>query len=186
MSRLSSVALASMLLVAGAATARAELIVNGGFETGNFSGWSVSPSDDPFISVGSDNPHSGRFAADLGTIGELGHISQSFADTPGQALTVSFWFASDGEQPNELRARFDGITRFDEINGGPHGYVQESFAVVATGHDTLTFDERNDPGFLNLDDVSVAARAIPEPTSLSLLGAALIGLGIARRRRSGR
>ena len=46
--------------------APANLIVNGGFETGNFSGWTHSTLDDNSLGVDSFAPHSGLDAAFFG------------------------------------------------------------------------------------------------------------------------
>ena len=53
---------------------------------------------------------------------------------------------------------------------------------------TLELRLRNDNGFLELDDISVravgAVSAVPEPANLALLGAGLLGMVAARRRKT--
>ncbi len=66
----------------------ASLIQNGGFESGNLSGWeTVSP-----MFVGAQYTHSGTFG--VGFIG-TGEIRQVFATTAGQKYTVSGWVRVD-------------------------------------------------------------------------------------------
>ena len=51
-----------------------------------------------------------NYFAALGPVGSLGFLSQTFADTPGQPLTVTMYMASDGGVPNEFQVKFNGTT----------------------------------------------------------------------------
>jgi hypothetical protein len=78
---------------------RADLIVNGGFETGNFTGWNTNGA--PSLVVEHDGhlgipTHSGNYYANFGTSGEFGVISQTVADTSGASYTLQMWLWSDG------------------------------------------------------------------------------------------
>src|SRR5579862_5380244 len=101
--------LAAVIAMAGTSAAKADLIVNGGFETGNFSGWTLSGNtgftgvsgpgfNDGFV----NNPNSGNFFAFLGPVGSDGFLSQTFSDTAGKTLHVSFFLANDGDTPNDF------------------------------------------------------------------------------------
>lgn len=70
-----------------ALTAHAQLIENGGFETGDFTGW----DDAGTVEIKTGNPgsafvHSGSYGATLGS----GILSQAFLTTPGEVYKVEF------------------------------------------------------------------------------------------------
>ncbi|MBV8865938.1 MAG: hypothetical protein JO210_11135 [Acidobacteriaceae bacterium] len=156
--------------------ASADLVFNGGFETGDFTGWILSGNPIPGT-VDNLNPHSGLFAADLIAAGSPSFMEQLLATTPGLTynltyfLDVSFSFASPPEAANgtpvEFLAQVNGLTVFDESNIPPQPYTRYSFPFLATGTSTdLKFGFRNDAGAFFLDDISVTAT--PEPGSLWL------------------
>ena len=184
------IALATVIALAGSSAAKANLINNGGFEAGKFSSWTLS-GNMGFSSVSTagfgdgfvNDPHSGRFFATLGPVGSDGFMSQTFADVAGQLLRVEFFLSNDGQTPNDFHVSFDGSTLLNLTNDSAHDYIDYTFLVTATGSDTLTMGGfRNDPGYFGLDDVSV--NAVPEPASVALFGAGLIGLAFFARRRN--
>src|SRR5690242_21749347 len=81
------------------------LVTNCGFETGDFTGWTLS-SNTSFTSVSPNAPyvHSGNFGAALGTVGGTSFLTQSQAlnTVPGATYLVSVWLESDGGTPNEF------------------------------------------------------------------------------------
>jgi hypothetical protein len=91
----------------------------------------------------------------LGSELHLTFVSQTITDIPGETYTLSFWLKSDGGTSNEFRVRYNGTVLTDMVNMSAFGYTQFSFpGLIGTGSDTIEFGERDDPGYLNLDDVS--------------------------------
>ncbi len=84
-----------LLLAAALATpAHANLVLNGGFETGDFTGW-TELGDPTYNIVWAGNPHSGFYAGLSGPVDVLGGISQSIATIAGHSYEVSFWLSSE-------------------------------------------------------------------------------------------
>src|SRR3954467_1569574 len=90
------------LLCIPAFAANANLVVNGGFETGTFSGWTLVDTSG-LSNVGSDPAfaHSGTYHANLGTApvppgpSNIGSLSQNLGTAPGSLYSLSFWLAND-------------------------------------------------------------------------------------------
>lgn len=153
------------------------LVVNGGFETGDFTGWNLSGGDpfDNFVDDGSLSgiaPHSGSFLAALGSIGSLSYLSQTLPTSPGQSYILSCWLNSpDGATPNEFMVSWGGTTLFDEVDiPAIIGWTNLQFTVPATASATvLEFGFEDDTSLLGLDDISVfsASPVISKPAYLS-------------------
>jgi autotransporter passenger strand-loop-strand repeat protein len=141
----------------------ANLIRNGGFETGDFTGWTLNASRGGAL-VGTEADfgvpaHTGNYFAVLGNFGSTGTLSQTISDTPGAQYTLSYWLAGDGQLPNSFETDWNGVALAGSIesNAAAFGYQQFVFTVTGTGHDTLTFVEEDDPGFWALDDVTLGS-----------------------------
>src|SRR5262252_9352602 len=72
----------------------ANLVTNGDFETGDFTGWSVTHAatgSDIFVDIGpGPDPTFGAFFGATGS--DFDSISQTFATTPGASYTLSFFY----------------------------------------------------------------------------------------------
>lgn len=139
------------------------LVQNGGFEAGNFSGWTQSGNFD-FTSVVSGNSsfiHSGTFGAQLGPENTLGYLSQTLQTVPGQNYLLSLWLDSPNIShqtltPNEFSVSWAGNVLFDRVNIGKIGWTNLQFIVTANNSSTvLQLGFRDDPYYLGLDDASV-------------------------------
>jgi PEP-CTERM motif len=176
------------------------LVVNGGFETGDFTGWTQTGSTDyvgvyPYVPYPSGitpiiYPHTGNyFASFSGYASEgLGGITQTITTTPGQTYVLSYWFDNNNLSSNEFKVTWDGTTLSDLVNIGQLNWSNYTFVVTGTGSDTVAFAGYQNDGWNGLDDVSLTLSSVPEPSSLILSGMALVGMTIymGRRRKPSR
>ena len=171
------------IAVATPASATVELINNGGFETGNFSGWTQSGNTGfTFVQCG-PGQIAGNCTAYFGPVGSVGGISQTIATIVGRTYVFNFALRNLGGPTNSFAALIGGNTVLSYTNAGAFGAALNSFNYVATGTSTaVQFNFRQDPSYFGLDSVSLTA-GVPEPMTwaLMILGFGLIG-GAMRRR----
>lgn len=172
-------AIASMVSLLSAATLSAgSLVVNGGFETGDFSGWTLSGNTGN-TGVDTDDAHSGTYGAGFGAVGSDSYLSQTVSTVLGTSYTLDYWLRDDGGSYSEFSVAWNGTLLTSFVNGSGFPYQEFTFAnLVGTGSDTLTFSLRQDPAWFSLDDVSLAPSSVPEPATFGLIGVVLAGFGL--------
>lgn len=184
--QLAGIALAALAAVAAPAHANlvTNLVSNGGFETGDFSGWTATgqPSFDAVQCAGpGPTVAEGNCSAIFGSLEPSG-ITQSIAVGAGMVWSLSFALLPDGGMPSSFSVQFGGQTLLSLTDLAASDYQRYDFSGVAMDDDmALSFTLFDPVGFLSLDDVTVTA--VPEPATTALIGAALAsGLWLRRRR----
>jgi PEP-CTERM motif len=181
----------TMLFIAGVAVAFAtpaaaqNIVTNGGFETGDFSGFTQF-GNTGFAGVEAGSASEGARSAFFGPIGSTGGISQTLATIAGQSYQISFDLQNDGGTPTSFEALFGSNQLFSLTNSAAFGYTTFSTTSTAVGASTaLSFSFRQDPAFFSLDNISVTAvsGAVPEPATwaMMLLGFGMVGASMRRR-----
>lgn len=186
---------AALLLALLAFTIQAQalpLLVNGGFESGDFEGWTQSPARD-FYAVETDVQRSGNYAAVFGEVGASARLSQLLATEAGHRYQIAFWLQSAGgnNDNEETLASFEvllnGASLLSVTDKSDRGYQQYILGFTAdAAASELAFRFRHDESFWLLDDVSFVevdggGGNLPEPSTLLLLGASLLAFRLQRR-----
>lgn len=179
-------ALLGLMAGAAAQAKAAGLVVNGDFETGNLTGWTLT-GDSLFTEVMQFAAHDGSWGLASGAVGTPADLTQDLATMAGQSYTFSFWLRAFDGAPNSFEADWDGSSLVQLTDSPAFDWTHYSFTAMATSSSTtIQFLFRHVPSEWDLDTVSVipARVAVPEPSSF-LLGclSGLMGLGYAWRRR---
>jgi len=196
MSRTLLIALCLGLVALCGGRARANLVVNGGFETENLvggvpvpppPGWTITGDG---VSIDTVFPHTGTYDiafATPSTDPSIGMLSQAITTSVGQNYTLTFFVMDEAAFAlNTFTVSYGGFTATITGDEAPATYTEESFTVPGSGTANLEFEGINDIAAWNLDDVSLNQTGVPEPAASALLGTALIlwvGLAMPRRLR---
>jgi hypothetical protein len=136
------------------------IVANCGFETADFAPeWAFAGPNPEFNFVAGGAAHSGNFGMAMGSIGDVGCISQTVNTVPDQSYTITYWIANSnaGAPPaNEFQVYWNDGLLVDLTNLPDAAYAQFSIpGQVGTGADVLSICARNDPDFIRVDDIVV-------------------------------
>jgi hypothetical protein len=173
----------TLVLLGGARTARGDFVVNGGFQSGDFTGWTTNPGN--FILAGSGYAGSNGAVLDV-----TSSLAQTVTTPVGTPLDLTFALAYTGSPGSTFQVSFGGNLLPDPTFTSDGNFtIYKDTVTPGSASNVLQFNFTlpDDGSFFTLSDVSLASRgvsAVAEPGTLALLGigAALLG-GCARRRR---
>jgi len=166
----------------------AELIVNGGFETGGFFPWLVPPN----VPLGQPNPahfrvvpnnaHSGTYWAGLSST-QLQFMSQVLPTTAGTDYELSFWLRRTSISPDPFKVRWEGQLVFNQFISNldfmEWKYITVPLHSNITGS-LLEFGQDYFPAEFHIDDISVVQVPAPSAAAVLVMGGAVAAM---RRRR---
>jgi len=176
-----------------------QLVTNGGFETGDFTGWNLAgPATtigDPsaYYAVDTLDADTGTYGAYLGSEFSVLQLSQTLTLADSHNYTVSFSLANLGgplsengiNYNNSFSVKLGGVTVFSETNAPASSYTNYSFSFNTSStfptSDLLLISSENDASYFSLDNVSVST-ATPEPATFLLVIPALGLLALRRRK----
>lgn len=164
----------------------ANVVANCGFETGDFTSWTLSGNDvpmelgnlygvegiDPLDGIAANSGSYQAYFSDLDANSTT--LSETLTTVPGLSYQISWYLAQDttpaGTYSNLFSASFGG-TSLTSLTALPvEGYTRYSFlATSATASTVLSFTLGNDLGEFLLDDVVVSVAPTPEPGTWFLL-----------------
>jgi hypothetical protein len=174
-------------------TATADLVKNGGFETGDFTECTKSGNTGDLIvtDYGEFDPVEGQYQAVFIVSPTMGYISQTLDTNPGTSYVLSYslalWVSRKNLDLTEFLVKWGDTTIIDEDRYPTEYYTpyqQYQHTLIASSSETiLTFGFANPNGKSYIDNISV--NPLPLPPAVLLLGTGLLGLGAAgwRRRR---
>lgn len=165
--------------------ASSNVLSNGGFETGDLSGWTVeggasvvntvAASGSYAVQLGASDAITAQWASGL-AVSSITDLSFDIQHLGGPLNQV--WFSySDGTSSSSI---VDGLFESD-------GWLHYNLVFELSAGKTLTaftlYGTSPDVSYVDNVTVGVQAAAVPEPTNLVLLGSGLAVLGWSRTRR---
>ena len=172
-----------------ALSARANLIQNGGFESGDLGPWWVNAFAPHPVAVVNHDQHSGDYCLEMLSPPPQGGSSGVYQDVSVAVIpltlvaaptTVDFWIKTSG--PGLFQAFLDSQVLIpDATITGATGYTEYTYTVIPeAGVDELNFNWLSEPAgdgsphALYLDDVSVTQDLTPVPEPTTIIAGALL------------
>jgi uncharacterized repeat protein (TIGR03803 family) len=152
------------------------LVLNGDFETGSYSNWTLSNAGYSVVDDGSlgGKPYSGNYSAFLGTTTSPGYLYQTLATKAGSTYLISFWLNDFDFGPRAFSVVWDGNITFNQTYPATYAWTNVQFEVTATSSNTLLqfgIEQGSYPFYL--DNISVVS-IHPNIVGISLSGTNLI------------
>ncbi len=167
------------LLSASQCYGNLNLVQNGNFATGDFTGWNASGGNEV---AGASNdygyqPRSGdAYFVAFGAVNGDSLLYQTISTVAGYTYDFSFWIIGNGAGPSDASVYWNGFVI--SVIGSPvpdQPWTQCSFTVTATASSTdIGFGLRNDPSWDGLGDVSVTEISPVPDTSTIIVGASML------------